>query len=47
MLRFEVELSRATPTIDDFERRNPLSATTMTDLRHAVERAALDASASL
>ncbi len=46
MRRFEVESPWATPKIDDFERRNPLSATTMTDPMGAVERAAVDASAS-
>ena len=44
MLRYEVESPRATLTIDDSGRRNPLSTTTMNDLRGAVERAAQDAS---
>ena len=44
MLRYEVSSHRATLTIDDPERRNPLSTTTMSELREAVERAASDSS---
>lgn len=42
MLRYEVEPPRATLTIDDPERRNPLSTATMSELRDAVEAAASD-----
>jgi enoyl-CoA hydratase/carnithine racemase len=42
MLRYEVEPPRATLTIDDPERRNPLSTATMSELRDAVEVAASD-----
>ena len=44
MLRYEVHAPRATLTIDDPERRNPLSTTTMGELRNAVEQAASDSS---
>ncbi len=44
MLRYEVDSPRATITIDDPERRNPLSTTTMGELRDAVEKAAADSS---
>ena len=42
MLRYEAGSSRATLTIDDPERRNPLSAATMSELRDAVESASSD-----
>ena len=44
MLRYEIESPRVTLTIDDPERRNPLSATMMSELADAVELAALDPS---
>ena len=43
MLRYEVESPRATLTIDDPERRNPLSNTTMSEMKDAIDRAAADA----
>ena len=43
MLRYETEGPRAVVTIDDPERRNPLSNEVMAELAGAVERAALDA----
>ena len=42
MLRYEVDSPRATLTIDDPERRNPLSASTMSDLATAIARAGTD-----
>jgi len=42
MLRYEVEPPRATITLDDPERRNPLSATAMVDLATMVRQAADD-----
>ncbi len=42
MLRYEVDVPRATMTIDDPERRNPLSNEVISDLAAAVDRAASD-----
>lgn len=42
MLRYEVDPPRATMTIDDPERRNPLSNEVISDLAAAVDRAASD-----
>jgi enoyl-CoA hydratase/carnithine racemase len=42
MLRYQVDSGRATLTIDDPERRNPLSTTVMNDLATAVSRAGKD-----
>ena len=42
MLRYETAPPRATLTIDDPERRNPLSAEVMAGLRDGVDRAAAD-----
>ena len=42
MLRYQVESPRALLTIDDPERRNPLSNTLMNELAVAIERAAAD-----
>ena len=42
MLRYESSPPRATLTLDDPERRNPLSTETMAGLREAVDRAAAD-----
>ena len=40
MLRYEVDGSRATLTIDDPERRNPMSLQTMAELTHRIGEAA-------
>lgn len=42
MLRYQVDSARATLTIDEPERRNPLSTTVMRDLAAAIERAGKD-----
>lgn len=42
MIRYEARDGRATITIDDVERRNPMSTTAMRDLTEATKRAASD-----
>jgi enoyl-CoA hydratase len=42
MLRYDVDPPRATITLDDPERRNPLSNAAMAEMRDLVERAAAD-----
>lgn len=42
MLRYDLDLPRATITIDDPERRNPLSNAAMAELTRLVERASVD-----